>query len=124
MSIPNLDNIMAMIETIDGGDPKHYMRYSKIEQAILALIESETNKARVDELEWLKENGKWFTENGYYCFDCNTLTHPDSYRNKSGKLGIPYICSNCGVGTVVHSSHVSLEQIKRRLATLTQRKKV
>ena len=84
------------------------------------LIEAE-NRGGVRELERLKEDGKWFTERGYYCFNCNTLTHPDSYRNTSGRLGIPYICSNCGVGQVTHSSHVSLEQIKRRLIELTNK---
>lgn len=61
----------------------------------------------------LLENGKFLTEKGYYCFDCNYMTHPSQYK------GIPHICAQCGVGQIYTPMMAVREDVKRRIAYYT-----
>lgn len=47
-----LEDIMLLVDRLDGGDPKHYMLQGKIKAAIEALL----REARVDELNKMHES--------------------------------------------------------------------
>lgn len=53
----SLDEIMLLIDRIDGGSPKHYMQQSKIRAAIESYTQARIVEARIDELQEATKRG-------------------------------------------------------------------